>query len=113
MTIERPMFPPCADERCQIIQFSAAARVSPKRHVSDAAIVAAVDRVLIERRERPPHRRHRRNPLRKQYQTLELAIVEANRDQHHPERLQYIRRGVEAARILAEELARIADRLGA
>jgi len=31
MTIERPMFPPAADERCQIIQFSAAARVSLKR----------------------------------------------------------------------------------
>jgi hypothetical protein len=31
MTIERPMFPPAADERCQIIQFSTAARASPKR----------------------------------------------------------------------------------
>ena len=46
---------------------------------------------------------------------LELAIVEANKldHEHCPEKLQYIRRGAEAARILAEELARVADRLGA
>ncbi len=37
---------------CEIIQFSDAARVSPKRR-TDADIVAAVDRVLTERRERP------------------------------------------------------------
>jgi hypothetical protein len=64
MTIERPMFPPVADERCQIIQFSTAARVSPKRH-TDAAIVAAVDRVLTQRRERPlpePINRHLQKP---------------------------------------------------
>ena len=38
---------------CEIIQFSTAARVSAKRHVSDEAIVDAVDRVLAQRRERP------------------------------------------------------------
>jgi hypothetical protein len=36
---------------CEIIQFSTAARVSAKRHVSDEAIVDAVDRVLAQRHE--------------------------------------------------------------
>jgi hypothetical protein len=46
MTIERPMLPPAADERCQIIQFSTAARVSPKHCKS-------VVRELEQEPERP------------------------------------------------------------
>jgi hypothetical protein len=46
MTVERPMFPPRADGRCQIIQFSTGARISPKRlheiSASASAIVASV-----------------------------------------------------------------------
>jgi hypothetical protein len=45
--------------------------------------------------------------------TLSMAIVEANKlDEFIDcEALEYIRRGIGAARILADELARLADRL--
>jgi hypothetical protein len=48
------MFPPAADERCQIIQFSNAARVSPKRckSVVRAAGTSRMSRVVQEP-ERP------------------------------------------------------------
>jgi hypothetical protein len=60
MTIERPMFPPRADEHCQIIQFSTA-RLSAERTVeieaSARAIVASVHQMptkpIFVRRERP------------------------------------------------------------
>src|SRR5258708_39746432 len=54
MTIERPMLPPRADEHCQIIQFSTAARVSPKHRkpIARAAILSRMSRVELEQ-ERP------------------------------------------------------------
>jgi hypothetical protein len=51
----------------------------------------------------PRPRRFAKNPLRQHVTVLSMAIVEANK--------LYIRRGVEAARILADELGRLADRL--
>jgi hypothetical protein len=59
MTIERPMFPPRADEHCQIIQFSAA-RLSAKRldeiNASACATVASVHEMPTE----PIFVRHKR-----------------------------------------------------
>jgi hypothetical protein len=61
----------------------------------------------------PRTRRFAKNPLRKHVATLSIAIVEANRLDEFIDReaLKYIREGAEAARILADELGRLADRL--
>jgi hypothetical protein len=58
MTIERPMFPPAADERCQIIQFSAAARVSLKRckSIVRAAGTSRMARVELDQEPERPAR---------------------------------------------------------
>jgi hypothetical protein len=58
MTIERPMFPPRADERCQIIQFSAAARISPKRRkpIAMAAGTGRMSRVELDQEPEIPAR---------------------------------------------------------
>jgi hypothetical protein len=49
------MFPPRADERCQIIQFSIGARVSPKRRkqIERAAGISRMSRVELDRSIRP------------------------------------------------------------
>jgi hypothetical protein len=58
MTLERPMFPPRADERCQIIQFSTAARISPKRRkpIAMAAGTSRMSRVELEQEPERPAR---------------------------------------------------------
>src|ERR1700680_3309363 len=58
MTIERPLFPPRADERCQIIQFSTAAHVSPKRckSIVRAAGTSRMSRVELEQEPERPAR---------------------------------------------------------
>jgi hypothetical protein len=58
-------------------------------------------------------RRYAKNPLRQHVTRLSMAIVEANKlDEFIDcEALTYIRKGIEAARILADELGHLADRL--
>ena len=58
MTLERPMFPPRADERCQIIQFSSAAPKRPKPIVR-AAILSSASLVEIEQEPEQPARDER------------------------------------------------------
>ena len=58
MTRERPMFPPRADERCQIIQFSSAAPKRPKPIVR-AAILSSASLVEIEQEPEQPARDER------------------------------------------------------
>jgi len=61
----------------------------------------------------PRPRRFAKNPLRQHVTMLSIAIVEANKLDEFidGEALKYIRKGVEAAHILADELGRLADRL--
>jgi hypothetical protein len=61
----------------------------------------------------PRARRFAKNPLRQHVTMLSMAIVEANKLDEFIDReaLKYIREGAEAARILADELGRLADRL--
>jgi hypothetical protein len=56
-------------------------------------------------------RRNRHNPLRQKLRKAEIAVVEVNKVQyqHSSKELEMIRAGVEAARMLAEELARAAE----
>jgi hypothetical protein len=58
-------------------------------------------------------RRNRQNPLRQKLRKVEIAVVEVNKVQyqHSADELDMIRQGVEAARVLAEELARAAEPL--
>ena len=54
-----------------------------------------------------------RNPLRKHLNTLSSAIVEANKlnPPDPAESLEWVREGAEAARVLADELARAVKRM--
>ena len=58
-------------------------------------------------------KRSKRNPLRGHLNALSVAIVEANKLDHYidDDALEWIRKGEAAARILADELARIAMRI--
>jgi hypothetical protein len=58
MTIERPMLPPAADERCQIIQFSTIAGLSKKdrKQIARAAILGRPSRVELEQEPERPAR---------------------------------------------------------
>jgi hypothetical protein len=58
----------------------------------------------------PRPRRFAKNPLRQHVTTISLAIVEANKHDQFIDHdgLDYIRRGAESARILADELAGLA-----
>ena len=58
MTIERPMIPPAADERCQIIQFSTIAGLSKKdrKQIARAAIPGRPSRVELEQEPERPGR---------------------------------------------------------
>ena len=58
-----------------------------------------------------PKTRNRRNPLRQHLESVSIAIVEANRLDHTPGTLDWIRDGAAAARMLADELGRIATAL--
>jgi hypothetical protein len=57
--------------------------------------------------------RFAKNPLRQHVTSLSIAIVEANKLDEFidGEALKWIRKGVDAARILADELGSLADRL--
>ena len=63
----------------------------------------------------PRPRRYAKNPLRQHVSSLSLAIVEANKLDEFidADALKWIRDGITASRILADELGRLADRLGA
>ena len=56
-------------------------------------------------------RRNRQNPLRQKLRRAEIAVVEVNKVdyRHSSDEIDMIRKGVEAARLLAEELARAAQ----
>lgn len=56
-------------------------------------------------------RRNRRSPYRRLWYRTEMAFVELNKIEHRytPDELEKIRKGVEAARTLAEEMARAAE----
>jgi hypothetical protein len=100
MTIERPMFPPRA-ESAAIIHF-------PRPRPIARPYVSTPD---DEYEPRPL--RYAKNPLRQHGTRLSIAIVQANKLDEFIDRtgLEYIRKGAEAARILADELGRLADRL--
>jgi hypothetical protein len=58
-------------------------------------------------------KRSKRNPLRTHLNMLSIAIVQANKPDHHldDDALEWIRKGEAAARALTNELARIASRV--
>jgi hypothetical protein len=100
MTIERPMFPPRA-KSAAIISFPRSQPVA-RHYVSTP-----------EDEYAPRPKRFAKNPLRQHVTMLSIAIVEANKLDEFIDReaLKYIREGVEAARILADELGRLAAHL--
>ena len=104
MTIERPMFPPRADN---VVAF---ARSETKRPVLARPYVS-----IPETEYEPRPTRFAKNPLRKHVTMLSMAIVEANKHDQFIDRdgLDYIRKGAEFARILADELTGLAKRLEA
>lgn len=104
MTIERPMFPPRADN---VVAF---ARSEPKRPMLARPYVS-----IPETEYAPRPTRFAKNPLRKHVTMLSIAIVEANKHDQFIDHdgLDYIRKGAESARILADELTGLAKRLGA
>jgi|ERR1700722_8233753 hypothetical protein len=101
MTIERPMFPPRADN---VVAF----RSEPRRQPIARAYAS-----IPETEYEPRPTRFAKNPLRKHVAMLSLAIVEANKHDQFIDHdgLDYIRKGAESARILADELGHLADRL--
>jgi hypothetical protein len=58
--------------------------------------------------------RYRRNPLRRQLRLTSIAMVHLNKidPQHTADDIEFIRRGVVAARVLADEIARLAAGVG-
>jgi hypothetical protein len=100
MTIERPMFPPRA-ESATVVSFPRPQPIA--RHY------ASTSQSEYERRPL----RFAKNPLRKHVTRLSIAIVEANKLDEFIDRkaLEWIRDGVTAACVLADELGRLADRL--
>jgi hypothetical protein len=131
MTIERPMFPPRAESSDLISRQCAPNHRMDETPPGDsprpaegpsAAIISfprsrPIARHYVSTPEyeyAPRPRRFAKNPLRQHVTTLSMAIVEANKlDEFIDcEARKYIRNGIEAARILADELGRLADRLG-
>jgi hypothetical protein len=104
MTIERPMFPPRAESELRTAAIISFPRPRPiaRQYLSTA-----------ESEYAPRPRRYAKNPLRQHVTRLSMAIVEANKLDEFidAEALEYIRKGVKAARILADELGCLADRL--
>jgi len=104
MTIERPMFPPRAETKLPTAAIISFRRPRPiaRQYLSTA-----------ESEYAPRSRQYAKNPLRQQVTRLSVAIIEANKLDEFidAEALKDIRKGVEAARILADELGRLADRL--
>ncbi|OSI22849.1 hypothetical protein [Bradyrhizobium canariense] len=56
-----------------------------------------------------PKTRNRRNPLRGHLTSVSIAIVEANKLEHTPGMLDWIREGAASARVLADEFDRILE----
>jgi hypothetical protein len=100
MTLSRPMFPPRA-ESAAIISFPRARPIS--RHYASTPEPLHAPRPL----------RFAKNPLRKHVTLLSIAIVEANKLDEFidGEALEWIRKGIAAARILADELGGLVERL--
>ena len=100
MTIE--MFPPRADNVVALFR-------SESKRQPIARPYASIPETEYE----PRPTRFAKNPLRKHVTVLSLAIVEANKHDQFIDHdgLDYIRRGAESARILADELAGLAQRL--
>jgi hypothetical protein len=112
MTIERPMFPPRAGKSPFRLVGGIDVAATPDeaaRHIPIARPYASTP--ASEYLPRP--RRYAKNPLRRHVTRLSMAIVEANKlDEFIDcEALKYIRNGIDAARILADELSRLAERL--
>jgi hypothetical protein len=130
MTIERPMFPPRAES---VDSFSVQRPPGDRPDATptgdshkppegpSAAIISfprsrPIARQYVSMPEyeyAPRTRRFAKNPLRQHVTRLSIAIVHANKLDEFIDRedLKYIRNGVEAARILADELGRLADQL--
>lgn len=130
MTIERPMFPPRAESvdsfslQPAIGQPESQTLAGDSRRPAEGPSAA----ILSFPRARPIARhyvstpqseyerrplRFAKNPLRQHVRSLSIAIVEANKLDEFidGDALTWIRKGVEAARILADELGGLADRL--
>jgi hypothetical protein len=94
-----------AERRCQPNRLNNASRcpdfLDQRAAVQDQAPLASYPK------------RSKRNPLRGHLNALSVAIVEANKLDHYidDDALEWIRKGEAAARILADELARIAMRI--
>jgi hypothetical protein len=101
MTIERPIFPPREGQSAAVISFPRSRPIA-RHYVSTP-----------ESEYAPYPKRFAKNPLRQHVTMLSKAIVEANKLDEFIDReaLKYIREAVEAARILADELGSLADRL--
>ena len=104
MTIERPMFPPRADN---VVAF---ARSEPKRPMLARPYVS-----IPETEYAPRPTRFAKNPLRKHVTMLSIAIVEANKHDQFIDRdgLDYICKGAGSATSSPNELTGLAKRLGA
>jgi hypothetical protein len=99
MTIERPMFPP-RGESAAIISFPRSKPIA--RHYASTPRSEYEPRPLW----------FAKNPLRQHVTSLSIAIVQANKLDEFidGEALEWIRKGVEAARILADELGGLVER---
>jgi hypothetical protein len=108
MTLERPMFPPRAESVDSFSHQPAAVIRFPRSRPIARQYVT-----IPESDYCPRSRRYAKNPLRQHVTRLSTAIVEANKlgEFIDCEALKDIRKGIEAARILADELGRLADRL--
>jgi hypothetical protein len=119
MTIERPMFPPA---RANIIDFQAASerRVSSLRTklVVPPEIPSSSEEIFPETASQRAGQK--RNPVRRLYSRTGLAVTIAGK-LHRGEALligprlddrEWLRRGAEAARLLADELARLVEQEG-
>ena len=129
MTIERPMLPPRAES---VDSFSHQAAIGqrerecplsesrrPAEGISAAIICFPRPRPIArhyvstpESEYAPRPRRFAKNPLRQHVTDLSIAIVQANKLDEFidGEALEWIRKGIEAARILADELGGLVDR---
>jgi hypothetical protein len=99
MTIERPMFPPRADNVVALF------RSEPKRRPIARSYVS-----IPETEYAPYPRRYAKNPLRQHVTKLSKAIIAANKLDAFidTDDMGQILEGAKAALILAEELGRLA-----
>jgi hypothetical protein len=130
MTIERPMFPPRGESVDSFSLQAGIGRPESQTLTGESRRPAEGQSAAILRfpRARPIARhyastprseyeprplRYARNPLRQHVTALSIAIVEANKFDEFidGDALTWIRKGIEAARILADELGGLVDRL--